>query len=68
MTGATTKRDLRTGRSLWADSSGLGVRTRPLTEAIAVDVAVVGAGISGPSWPTSWPAIIRWRCWTGDRR
>lgn len=47
MTGATTKRDLRTGRSLWADSSGLGVRTRPLTEAIAVDVAVVGAGISG---------------------
>lgn len=47
MTGATTKRHLRTGRSLWADSSGLGVRTRPLTEAIAVDVAVVGAGISG---------------------
>lgn len=47
MTGATTTRDLRTGRSLWADSSGLGVRTRPLTEAIAVDVAVVGAGISG---------------------
>ena len=47
MAGATTKRDLRTGRSLWADSPGLGVRTRPLTQAIAVDVAIVGAGISG---------------------
>ena len=47
MTGATTRRDLRTGRSLWADSPGLGVQTRPLEKAIAVDVAVVGAGISG---------------------
>jgi len=45
--GATTKRDLRTGRSLWADSHGLGVPTRPLTEPVAVDVAIVGAGISG---------------------
>lgn len=47
MTGATIKRDLRTGRSLWADSPGLGVPTRPLTAAISVDVAIVGAGISG---------------------
>ncbi len=47
MTGATTKRDLRTGRSLWADSPGLGVPVKPLTRAIAVDVAIVGAGISG---------------------
>lgn len=47
MTGATRKRDLRTGRSLWADSHGLGVPTRPLTQAISVDVAIVGAGISG---------------------
>ncbi len=47
MTGATIKRDLRTGRSLWADSPGLGVPTRPLTRAISVDVAIVGAGISG---------------------
>lgn len=47
MTGATIKRDLRTGRSLWADSPGLGVPARPLKEAISVDVAVVGAGISG---------------------
>lgn len=47
MTGATLKRDLRTGRSLWADSVGLGVDARPLETALAVDVAVVGAGISG---------------------
>jgi len=47
MTGATLKRDLRTGRSLWADSPGLGVPVRPLKEAIGVDVAIVGAGISG---------------------
>lgn len=47
MTGATIKRDLRTGRSLWADSFGLGVPVRPLREAISVDVAIVGAGISG---------------------
>jgi glycine/D-amino acid oxidase-like deaminating enzyme len=32
---------------LWADSPGLGVSTSPLSEAIAVDVAIVGAGISG---------------------
>ncbi len=44
---ATHKRDLRTGRSLWADSPGLGVPVRPLTEAAAADVAIVGAGISG---------------------
>ena len=47
MTGATSKRDLRTGRSVWADSPGLGVPTKPLTEAVACDVAVIGAGISG---------------------
>ena len=47
MTGATIKRDLRTGRSLWTDSPGLGVPVRPLTAAISVDVAIVGAGISG---------------------
>lgn len=47
MSGATIKRDLRTGRSLWADSPGLGVPVKPLTQAIAVDVAIVGAGISG---------------------
>lgn len=47
MTGATIKRDLRTGRSLWADGVGLGVPVRPLKQAVAVDVAIVGAGISG---------------------
>lgn len=47
MSGATHKRDLRTSRPLWADSPGLGVPVRPLTEAISVDVAIVGAGISG---------------------
>lgn len=44
---ATTKRDLRTGRSLWADSPGLGVPVRPLNQAVSVDVAIIGAGISG---------------------
>lgn len=47
MTGATIKRDLRTGRSLWADSHGLGVPARPLEASISVDAVVVGAGISG---------------------
>lgn len=47
MTGTTIKRDLRTGRSLWADSRGLGVPARPLNAAVSVDVAIVGAGISG---------------------
>ena len=47
MTGSTIKRDLRTGRSLWADSPGLGVPVRPLRRAVSVDVAIVGAGISG---------------------
>ncbi|MBU1345499.1 MAG: FAD-binding oxidoreductase [Alphaproteobacteria bacterium] len=47
MTGATIKRDLRTGRSVWADSPGLGVPVRPLAKAISVDVCIVGAGISG---------------------
>lgn len=47
MTGATIKRDLRTGRSLWADSPGLGVPVRPLSKAVSVDIAIVGAGISG---------------------
>ena len=47
MSGATIKKNLRTGRSLWADSPGLGVPVRPLEAAISVDVAIVGAGISG---------------------
>jgi len=47
MSRVTPKRDLRTGRSLWTDSSGLGVPARPLGEAVVCDVVVVGAGISG---------------------
>lgn len=44
---ATRERDLRTGRPLWADSAATGVPVRALTEAISIDVAIVGAGISG---------------------
>ncbi|WP_374598366.1 NAD(P)/FAD-dependent oxidoreductase [Brevundimonas sp.] len=47
MSGATNKRDLRTSRPLWADSPGLGVPVHPLKEAISVDVAIVGAGVTG---------------------
>ena len=47
MSGATHKRDLRTSRPLWADSPGLGVAVHPLKEAISVEVAIVGAGITG---------------------
>lgn len=47
MAGATRKRDLRTGRSVWADSRGLGVPARALEAAVSADVAVIGAGISG---------------------
>lgn len=47
MAGLTRKRDLRSGRSLWADSAFLGVPVRPLKQAISVDVAIVGGGISG---------------------
>lgn len=47
MSGTTIKRDLRTGRSVWADSPGLGVTVRALDRAISVDVCIVGAGISG---------------------
>jgi len=43
----TIKRDLRTGRPLWADSVGRSVPHAPLREPIEVDVAIVGAGISG---------------------
>jgi glycine/D-amino acid oxidase-like deaminating enzyme len=43
----TVQRDLRTGRPLWADSAGQNVAFAPLTEPVEVDVAIVGAGISG---------------------
>ncbi|WP_296172053.1 FAD-dependent oxidoreductase [uncultured Brevundimonas sp.] len=47
MARLTQKRDLRSGRSLWADSPFTGAPVRPLKQAVSVDVAVVGAGISG---------------------
>ncbi|MEG2312710.1 NAD(P)/FAD-dependent oxidoreductase [Brevundimonas sp.] len=47
MSSATNERDLRTGRSLWADSSALGVEAKPLTASTSVDIAVIGAGITG---------------------
>jgi glycine/D-amino acid oxidase-like deaminating enzyme len=44
----TVKRKLRTGHPLWAaDKVGLGVPTQRLRTPVAVDVAIVGAGISG---------------------
>jgi glycine/D-amino acid oxidase-like deaminating enzyme len=44
----TGKRDLRTGRSLWAHgAAGLGVPTLALKKPLDVEVAIVGAGISG---------------------
>lgn len=43
----TQRRDLRSGRPLWADSRYTGVPARALDQAISVDVAIVGAGISG---------------------
>lgn len=47
-TGRVTRhRDLRTGESLWSDSSRRSVRTRTLRGDVMADVAVVGAGISG---------------------
>ena len=46
MARLTQKRDLRSGRSLWADSPFTATSIRSLKQAISVDVAVVGAGIS----------------------
>ena len=43
----TQRRDLRTGRALWAESSGLGVPIAVPSQDIFTDVAVIGAGISG---------------------
>ena len=43
----TIKRDLRTGRPLWADSVGRSVPHAPLLSPVEVDVVIVGAGISG---------------------
>lgn len=44
---ATTRRDLRTGRSTWEGDFGHGVPYGALDRSIAVDVAIVGGGITG---------------------
>lgn len=44
---ATAERDLRTGHPLWADSNALGVATKALSTSTAVDIAIIGAGVTG---------------------
>ncbi len=44
---ATHQRDLRTGTPVWLRNGDARVARAPLAESIAVDVAVVGAGVSG---------------------
>jgi glycine/D-amino acid oxidase-like deaminating enzyme len=43
----TTKNDLRGGRSVWADSAHIALRSRSLLQEETCDIAVVGAGVSG---------------------
>lgn len=44
---ATVQRDLRTGRPFWLRRGDMQVPASPLVANLAVDVAVVGAGVSG---------------------
>ena len=44
---ATVQRDLRTGTPVWLRRGDVKVACAPLAESITVDVAVVGAGVSG---------------------
>jgi glycine/D-amino acid oxidase-like deaminating enzyme len=44
---ATVQRDLRTGTPVWLRRGDVRVACAPLAEDLAVDVAVVGAGVSG---------------------
>lgn len=43
----TAKKDLRGGRSLWADSPRIDIRHRTVLDQDICDVAIVGAGVSG---------------------
>lgn len=45
--GGTRKRDLRTGTPVWLRRGFVNVLHAPLDESIKVDIAVVGAGVSG---------------------
>lgn len=44
---ATVQRDLRTGTPLWLHRGEVRVPSAPLSASLSVDVAVVGAGVSG---------------------
>jgi glycine/D-amino acid oxidase-like deaminating enzyme len=44
---ATAERNLRSGISVWQDSTHANVAARPLTRSLKADVVIVGAGISG---------------------
>ncbi|MBL8840850.1 MAG: FAD-binding oxidoreductase [Planctomycetes bacterium] len=43
----TTRRDLRTGTPVWLRNGNVRVASTPLVEDLAVEVAIVGAGVSG---------------------
>ena len=43
----TRERDLRTGHTLWEDSAQTGVSYKGLETSISVEVAIIGAGITG---------------------
>ncbi len=43
----TPEKDLHAGRSPWMRMGGRAAPTRPLTQSIKADVAIVGAGVSG---------------------
>ena len=43
----TTKKILRSGRPVWADSARIGVRHRSILNAVTCDIAIVGAGVTG---------------------
>jgi glycine/D-amino acid oxidase-like deaminating enzyme len=45
--GATQKRDLRTGEPIWLELPGHGVRGEGSPDRLTVDVAVIGGGVSG---------------------
>jgi glycine/D-amino acid oxidase-like deaminating enzyme len=45
--GATARRDLRTGTPVWLRRGGVRVPFGALRESISVDIAVVGAGVTG---------------------
>jgi NADPH-dependent 2,4-dienoyl-CoA reductase/sulfur reductase-like enzyme len=44
---ATVQRDLRTGTPVWLRHGDVHVPSSPLSTSLTVDVAVVGAGVSG---------------------